>query len=125
MRCDKRLPVPGVICSGKDAKSPKQRFDLFITPNVIDLIVYFTNLWIRESLEKCSEQIKDSDRYPHLKEIDSTELYAFIGLNYYCGLYNMNNHSTKILFSDEKGLPFFGATMSRLGYEFIFLSFVL
>ena len=125
MRCDKRLPVPGVTCSAKDAKSPKQRFDLFITPNVIDLIVYFNNLRIRESLEKCSQQIKESDRYPHLKEIDSTELYAFIGLNYYCGLYNMNNHSTKILFSDEKGLPFFGVTMSRLGYEFIFLSFVL
>ena len=112
--------VPGVTRSAKDAKSPKQGFDLFITPNVIDLIVYFTNLRIRESLEKCSEQIKESDKYPHLKEIDSTELYAFIGLNYYHGLYNVNNHSTKILFSDEKKLPFFGATMSRLRYEFIY-----
>ena len=52
--CDVIRGVPGVTRSAKDAKSPKQGFDLFITPNVIDLIVYFTNLRIRESLEKCS-----------------------------------------------------------------------
>ena len=41
--CDVIRGVPGVTRSAKDAKSPKQEFDLFITPNVIDLIVYFTN----------------------------------------------------------------------------------
>ena len=117
--CDVIRGIPGVARGARNAKSPKEGFDLFITPEMVDLIVYYTNLWIRDTLEKCQEQVEDSNKYPRLKELDSVELYAFIGLNYYRGLYNLNCHNIKILFSDDKGFPIFGATMSRLRYVFI------
>ena len=117
--CDIIRGIPGVARGARNAKSPKEGFDLFITPEMVDLIVYYMNLRIRDTLEKCQEQVEDSNKYPHLKELDSVELYAFIGLNYYRGLYNLNCHNIKILFSDDKGFPIFGATMSRLRYAFI------
>ena len=38
---------------------------------------------------------------------------------YYRGLYNLSGHVTSILFSDDKGLPLFGAVMSLNRFKFL------
>ena len=51
--------------------------------------------------------------------VDAIKIYGFTGLMYIRGLYSWNNHSLRILFSEEKGMPVFEATMSRLRFSFI------
>ena len=38
---------------------------------------------------------------------------------FYRGAYNLAGHSSRILFSDDKGLPMFGATMSQNRFQFL------
>ena len=65
--------------------------------------------------------MNNSDKYPHVKIVDSIDIYAAIGLMYFQGLYGMNMHSTHILFLPKQGPPPFGATAtkSRLRFHFI------
>ena len=67
---------------------------------------------------KQHHQKVESDKYTFLKPTTYEEVLALIGMMYYRGLYNLCGHSRKILFSEERGLPFFGATMSRDRYQF-------
>ena len=86
---------------------------------MIEELVNRTNSRIRKTLENLSQGIHDSDRYPHYKEIDHLDMYAFIGLFYMRGLYNLNTYKRSILFSEKQGLPVSGATMSLLRFKFI------
>ena len=90
------------------AKTPREAFELFITPDMIEELVNRTSSRIKKTLENLSQNIHDSDKYPHHKEIDHLDMYAFIGLFYMRGLYNLNNHKLSILFSEKQGLPVFG-----------------
>ena len=117
--CDVIKGKPGVTRQAEHAKSPKERFDLLITPAMVDDIVKYTNLRIRRTIQAFPAQKRETGKYPYLKEVDAVEIYGFIGLMYIRGLYNWDNHSLGILFSEEKGMPIFGATMSRLRFSFI------
>ena len=107
---------PGVTCQAEYAKSPKEGFDLLITPAMVDDIVKYTNLRIRRTIP--AEKI-ETGKYPYLKEAGAVEIYGFIRLIYVRCLCNWNNHSHRILFSEETGMPIFGATMSCLCFSFI------
>ena len=117
--CDVIHKRPGVTREASKAKTPREAFELFITPDMIEELVNRTNSRIKKTLESLSQDIHDSDKYPHYKEIDHLDMYAFIGLFYMRGLYNLNNHKLSILFSEKQGLPVFGATMSLLRFKFI------
>ena len=88
-------------------------------PDMIEKLVNHTNSQIKKTLENLSQNIHDSHKYPHYKEIDHLDMYAFIGLFYMRGLYNLNNDKLSILFSEKQGLPVFGETMSLLRSKFI------
>ena len=102
---------PGVTCQAEYAKSPKEGFDLLITPAMVDNIVKYTNLRIRRTIP--AEKI-ETGKYPYLKEAGAVEIYGFNHSHW-------NNHSHRILFSEETGMPIFGATMSRLCFSFSFI----
>ena len=92
---------------------------MLITPAMVHDIVKYTNLRIRRTIRAFPAEKRETGKYPYLKEVDAVEIYGFLGLMYIRGLYNWNNHSLRILFSGEKGMPIFGATMSYLRFRFI------
>ena len=89
---------------------------------MISLIVERTNKNISKILKRLSDKM-ESGKYTNLRETTIAEMEAFIGLLYYRGIYNVTNLSTKTLFSDKKGIHFFGATMSRDRFRFL-LSYI-
>ena len=110
---------PGLSSYSKNVTIPKEAFSLFITTDMLLLILSYTNTRVQETLDKCKELLERCDKYPHVRLVSETELEAFIGLMYFRGLYGLNNHSIDILFSNKYGLPVFGACMSRLRFKFI------
>ena len=54
-----------------------------------------------------------------MKEVTVEEIYAFIGLYIYRGLYKLNSLSVDKLFTNDFGPPIFSATMSRNRFVFI------
>ena len=109
---------PGVANAAKNALTPIDTFKLFITDEMINNIVENTNRKIEEAMNR----LENTDKYPYksyVKIIDDVDLRAFIGIMYLRGLYGLNRHNTRVLFSDRHGMPVFGATMSRLRFEFI------
>ena len=82
-------------------------------------VVTFTNKKIQKTLEQIENDEFDASKNPHVKLVDSIDLYAVIGLMYFRGLYGLNQHDIRLPFSDVRGIPVFGATMSRLRFQFI------
>ena len=109
---------PGVASCAKDIDSPMETFEFFLPFEFMQKIVTITNIKIQKTIGEFSTEI-ESNKYPHIKEIDVVDLYATFGLMYFRGLYNLNNHDLNILFSEKHGPPPFGATMSRQRFEFI------
>lgn len=110
---------PGVSPGFRETETERDAFELFFTNAMIEDIVTCTNKRINQTLEAICDEILETGKYPHVKVVDATDIYALIGLMYMRGLYGLNNHSINLLFSDKKGLPVFGATMSRMRYEFM------
>ena len=117
--CDVIHKRPCVTREASKAKTPREAFELYITPDMIEELVNRTNNRIKKTLENLSQNTYDNDKYPCYKEIDHLDIYAFFGLFYMRGLYNLNNHKLSILFSEKPGIPVFGATMSLLRFKFI------
>ena len=89
-----------------------QAFSLFITPEMIDLLVLETN---REAWRKITDWNNDNpenQKQPWIR-LDSTEMKAFIGLFLLAGAYKSNHEPVKSLWSSSEGRPVFTATMSR------------
>ena len=63
--------------------------------------------------------MNDTDKYTHVRTVDSIDITAVFGLMYFRRLYGMNMHSGRILFSPKQSPPPCGATISRLRYQFI------
>ena len=77
---------------------------------MINLIVTMTNKKIQKSLNVLTDDIRNSDKNTHFKLVDNIEIYAFLGLTYFCFLFGQNKHSVDTLFSDHV----FGASLSWL-----------
>ena len=58
-----------------------------------------------------------------MKPVGRIDVLSVIGLMYLRGLYGLNKHDVRLLFSHDRGIPIFGTTMSRLRFLFIMRHF--
>ena len=86
---------------------------------MVNVMVTMTSKKIQKTLDQLPEEILSSDKYTQLKLMDDIEMYAFIGLTYFRGLFGQNSRKVSSHFSDRGGHPAFSATMSRDGFNFI------
>ena len=78
------------ICKGKagprgiakNAKTPLESLELFLTDEMIDKLIIYTNASIQPLLEKFEDLLEDSNKYPHFKLVDWIDMKAFIGILY-------------------------------------------
>ena len=62
----------------KNAKTPLESLELFLTDENIDKPVIYTNASIQLLLEKFEDLLEDSDKYPHFKLVDRIDMKPFI-----------------------------------------------
>ena len=104
----------------QNAPSPRTAFELFFTADIVQSIVLHTNTKVQNTLSKLPDNLVTQDsRYSYMKEVTVEEIYAFIGLYLYHGLYKLNTLSVDKLFFNDFGPPIFSATMSRNRFVFI------
>nr|XP_033472352.1 piggyBac transposable element-derived protein 4-like [Epinephelus lanceolatus]XP_033472354.1 piggyBac transposable element-derived protein 4-like [Epinephelus lanceolatus] len=84
--------------------SPKTSFELFITEEIIQLILKNTNLQGRRTAAEW-------------KDVDVEELWAFIGLLILAGVYRSRDEATQSLWAEDTGRSIFRATMSRKRFQ--------
>ena len=89
-----------------------QAFSLFITPEMIDLLVLETNREARHKITDWNNDNPENQKQPWIR-LDSTEMKAFIGLFLLAGVYKSNHEPVKSPWSSSEGLPVFTAAMSR------------
>ncbi len=80
--------------------SLKSSFELFMTDEIMKLILHYTNLQGRRAIKEW-------------KDISETELRAYIGLLILAGVYRSRNESTSSLWDEQNGRTIFQATMSH------------
>ena len=85
---------------------------------MLEIIVNNTNRNVQKLMREKTVQM-NSIKYPYLKLTIIDEIRALIGLMYYHEIYNLSGHRRNILFSDDKGLPMFGAIMSQNRFKFL------
>lgn len=109
-----------------ETASPRSAFELYFTPEIVNNILLCTNRKIRRTLSKLPDNfLTQNSRYSYMKETSVEEIYAFIGLYLYRGLYKLNCISAHRLFSNQYGPPIFSATMSRNRFFLYVQTFVL
>ncbi|XP_058470744.1 piggyBac transposable element-derived protein 4-like [Solea solea] len=91
-------PGPTLWATSK-MHSLESAFDLFITEEIVNVIVEMTNSQGRHKV-------------PDWRDIDATELRAFIGILLLTGVYKSTNESMRSLWNAETGRSIFRATMS-------------
>lgn len=104
--CGKPTPRARNTATALDA------FLKFFTNEMVSSVVLYTN-------EKISKVIATPETKSVIHLVEEREMLAFIGLFIYRGMYKQNTMSVKTLFSDEYGLPMYGAVMSRNRFEFL------
>ena len=118
-QCDILRGEPGLRSgAARDVESMHDAFELFISPSMEDEIVDATNRKIEETLASIPVEKRD-DTMPYLKPTNALEIYAFIGLMYFCGLLGLNSHSLSTIFSERSGHHIFGGTMSKNRFAFL------
>ena len=96
---------------------------MFFTDEILDIIVSHTNKRIDVSTGEIPPDTLQNGKYPHLKPVDRIDVLSVIGLMYLHGLYGLNKDDVRLLFSHDRGIPIFAATMSRLRFLFIMRHF--
>ena len=90
---------------------------MYLTDEMIDLIVRHTNRKITNLISNASEE--SLTKHPFIKVTTTLEIRALIGLMLYRGLYQLNTFTVQRLFSDRYGPAIFGATMARNRFLFL------
>ena len=114
---------PGLSAKSNGIENELQAFQLFFTDEILDIIVSHTNKRIDASIGEIPPDTSQNGKYPHLKPVDRIDVLSVTGLMYLRGLYGLNKHDVRLLFSHDRGIPIFGATMSRLRFLFIMRHF--
>ena len=90
----------GPIGEAKNANSALKSFHLFMSEDMITTITTNTNKNINKFINGLSQEMQDeirnSDKYPYLRETDQIEMEASVGLFYLRGAlqgYQMENRS--------------------------------
>ena len=91
--CNIILNKPWVTPEFCETETERDAFELFLTKAMIENIVSHTNKRINETLEKVGQEVIQTGKYPHVKIVDATDIYALIGLMYMRGLCGLNKHN--------------------------------
>ena len=103
----------------KNAKKPLESLELFITDEMIDKLVIYTNASIQPLLENFEDLLEDSDKYHHFKLVDRIDMKAFIGILYLRAAFRLNLLDREIIRNHESTHDIFGAIMSVNRFKFI------
>lgn len=106
--------LPKAIGGVVAARTPLQFWSALFTDDMLQIVVKFTNAEIDRFLS--GSQIADDASFKH---INLTELKAFLGILYLCGVQNSSKVNLSELWSHEFGSTFCRVTMSRRRFEFI------
>ncbi|XP_065314993.1 uncharacterized protein LOC135923914 [Gordionus sp. m RMFG-2023] len=108
------IDQPGVKEYGKLADTPEKCFDLFITPKMIEEIIYHTNQKIKivsQNYNQCEGSTK---------EVYITEFKALLGILYLAGIFKSNHQNMSDLWkSDGFGIDIFRVTMPLKRFRFL------
>ena len=96
----------------KNAKTPLESLELFLTDEMIDKLVIYTNASIQPLLEKFEDLLEDSNKYPHFKLVDWIDMKAFIRILSLRAAFRLNLLEQEIIWNHESAHDIFGATMS-------------
>ena len=118
-QCDVVKEAFGVRGEAKNINSEVRAFSLFVSDEILNIIVQNTNKHIENTMSKLPQEILCNSKYSYLKTTDYLEIRALIGLFCYRGIYNLSGHTVKILFPETMGLPLFSAVMSENRFEFL------
>ena len=114
---------PGLSAKSNGVEIEIQAFQLFFTDEILDIIVSHTNKRIDASIGEIPPDTLQNGKYPNLKPVDRIDVLSVIGLMHLRGLYGLNKHDVALLFSHDRGIPIFRATMLRLRFLFIMRHF--
>ena len=110
----------GVKTKYRSILDPRKAWELFFNPDMLSLIVMYTNIKINSVRTKFLARSSDHSYDSCMKNTTASEILAFIGLMYLRGLLAWTNHDVNILFNDLSGHRIFGATMSKNRFKFLF-----
>ena len=110
----------GVKTEYRSILDSRKAWELFFTPDMLSLIVMYTNIKITSVQTKFLARSSDHSYDSCMKNTTASEILAFIGLMYLRGLLVWTNHDVNILFNDLSGRRIFGATMSKNRFKFLF-----
>ena len=114
-RADVLPSKPGLTKHTRNITTPREAFEFFMTDEIIQEIVDFTNIRIDETLVLFNVPEESRNKYSWMKQVDLVEMKAFFGLLYYRGLYNWNTMNVDILFSERLGAPVFSQPWRKTG----------
>ena len=103
----------------KNAKTPLESLELFLTDPMTDKLVIYTNASIQPLLEKFEDLLVDSDKYPHFKLVDRIDMKAFSRILYLRAAFRLNLLDGEIIWNHESAHYIFGTTMSVNRFKFI------
>ena len=122
------IQTPGgvKIESARSAKTALECFELYFTPEIVDIFTQIINKnieWKFSKLPKTQQdKIKKSNKYSYM---NSMEIKAYLGLLFLRGLFKQNQWQVEKLFDTKKGHPVFRSTMSYTRFLFISNNFCI
>ena len=92
---------------------------MFFIKTMVEDIFISTNKRIEQTIAVVGEERLASNKYFHVKLVNTTDNLSLFGLMYMRGFYGINKHTIDLLFLHRKRIPIFSATISRSRYKFI------
>lgn len=105
------------------ARSIRQAWNIFLTREILDLIVVATNQKMEENRQGLRRQSEENRQDATYDNITETELRAFIGVLYMAGIHRNSHINMEDLYvQDSTGIEFFRLVMSLQRFRFIMRS---
>jgi len=110
-----RTHLPCVKRESKNCKIPIDCFQLYVTDDMLEIVVEYTNKYI----DTVSVNYNDHDKYK-VKRTTLSEIEACIGLLYMAGVFKSNRQNLDDLWAnDETGIEIFRSPMSLQCFRFL------
>jgi hypothetical protein len=107
----------GPTGKAKEAKSIEEIFSLFVTNDMVDMIVKYTNQEGQRLTATWNENHPDQQKA--FLDTNNIEIKAVIGLMLLRGVYHSHHERLSDMWSEATGRPVFRATMSRERFKLI------
>lgn len=111
------MKMPGPINEAQECQQVYEFWEVLLSAEIRELIVYYTNLKIESVQEKMRNQNISLQSY-HLIT-DFTEIDAFLGLLYYAGVWKSHRVAVKEMWSNDQGNNIYRSTMSVRRFNFL------